>query len=366
VAADQATLNEPRGAFAVRLTALDRIGDLVRAAAEVVLPEDGRIRRVDFMLNDRLARHLEVPPWSVELEAPEVEGTFLAVVAELEDGSRAEDVRFLDPPRFGAEVEVRLVELYATVVDGSGAPVTDLEAADFELLQDGVRQTLAKCEHVVDQPLTVGIVVDTSTSMAAALPEAQLAATAFLEAVIRPRDRVFVLTFAEEPVLALAPTDDVRAAAEALGSLRSRGWTALHDAVGAGLHLARGARGRRALIVLSDGDDTASEAPFRELLELARRSGTAIYTVGLGVSALDVGVRRKLAALAEATGGRVFFAGAAAELASVYEQIERDLRSQYLLAFSPAPPPAPNVSPALEVRARGGRLKVRTTRSYDP
>ncbi|MGH9464342.1 MAG: VWA domain-containing protein [Thermoanaerobaculia bacterium] len=367
VAADQATLNEPRGVFAVRITTLERGSAGVEAAAEVVVPEERRIERVDFLVNDRLAARLSEPPWAAAIEPPAAEGpSFLAVVAELDDGSRAEDVRFLDAPRFGEEVEVRLVELYATVVDRTGAPVADLVAGDFEVLQDGIRQTLAKCEPVDDLPLTVGIIVDTSTSMAAVLPEAQRAATDFLAAVIRPRDRVFVLTFADQPVLALAPTDDVRAAEAALGSLRSLGWTALHDAVGAGLHLLRGTRGRRALILLSDGDDTGSQAPFRDVLELARQSGAAVYTVGLGVSTLDLAVRRKLSLLAEATGGRSFFAAAATDLAGVYQQIERDLRGQYLLAFSPTPPPPPDAVPAIQVRARGGRLKVRTTGSYDP
>ncbi len=367
VAADQVTLNEPRGAFAVRITALERGGAGVQAEAEVVVPEERRLEWVDFLVNEQLAARLTEPPWAAELEPPAAEGpTFLTVVAELDDGSRTEDVRFLDAPRFGAAVEVRLVELYATVVDRSGAPVPDLGVSDFEVLQDGVRQALVKCEPVEDLPLTVGIVVDTSTSMAAALPEAQRAATGFLEAVIRPRDRVFVLTFADRPVLALAPTDDVRAAEAALSGLRSLGWTSLHDAVGAGLHLLRGTRGRRALILLSDGDDTASQAAFRDVLELARRSGTAVYTVGLGVSTLNLAVHRKLTSLAEATGGRSFFPSLAADLTSVYEQIERDLRSQYLLAFSPTPLPPPDAAPTLEVRARGGRLNVRTTRSYDP
>ncbi len=365
VAADEVSLNEPRGAFGVRITELERDDDGVRAAAEVIVPEERRIERVDFLVNDELAVRLTQPPWTAEIVPPATPGaSFLAVVAELDDGSRAEDVRFLDPPRFGTEVEVRLVELYATVVDGAGAPVEGLVAADFEVRQDGVLQALSKCEPVDDLPLTVGIIVDTSTSMVAALPEAERAATDFLEAVIRPRDRVFVLTFADRPVLALAPTDDVRAAEAVLTGLRSLGWTSLHDAVGAGLQVLRGTRGRRALILLSDGDDTASRAPFRDVLEVARGSGAVVYTVGLGVSPVEVTVRRKLGALAEATGGRAFFPDAAAELASVYDRIERELRSQYLLAFSPTP--VPESAATLEVRARGGRLRVRTTRSYDP
>ncbi len=371
VASDQVTVNQPHGAFAVRIVAPEAgsaARGRVQAEAEIVVPDGRRIERVDFLVNDQPAARLTAPPWRAEFEVPETGGetpAVLAVVAELDDGALAEDVRFLGAPRFGAGIEVRLVELYAAVVDGSGAPVTDLGPSDFEVLQDGVPQVLRRCERVDDLPLQVGIVVDTSTSMASALPEAQRAATAFLEAVIQPKDRVFVLTFAGEPRLALAPTDDVEAAEAALGRLQSLGWTSLHDAVAASLHMMRAARGRRAVILLSDGDDTSSAAAFRDVLELARRSGVVVYPIGLAVSTFDVAVRRKLSALAEATGGRAFFVGGASELHGAYAQIERDLRSQYLLAFSPDPPPADESSPEIEVRVRGGRLKARTTRSYD-
>ena len=113
------------------------------------------------------------------------------MVAELDDGSRAEDVRFLNAPHYVDEVDVNLVELYTTVTDRSGQLVRDLTREDFEILEDGRPQEITKFELVDDLPLTVGIAIDTSGSMVAALPEAQQAALDFLRGIMKPRDRAF-------------------------------------------------------------------------------------------------------------------------------------------------------------------------------
>ena len=144
------------------------------------------------------------------------------------------------------------------------------------------------------------------------------------------------------------------------------GWTTLHDAVVTSLYYFRGVRGRRALVVLSDGDDTASSLAFAETLEYARRSGVAIFSVGLDVGSLKTGVRRKLTKLAEETGGRVFFIHSAAEMAGVYREIEDELRSQYLVAYSPDRPVTGEGFRLVEVKVRGGKLKARTISGYYP
>jgi VWFA-related protein len=370
VAADQVVLNQPRGAFSVSILEPLRGAEVqgrTRAVAEVIVPEEKAVEAVEFLVDDRVIASLVEPPWEAEIEVPEA-GTlsYLAVVATLEDGSRAEDLRFLNAPRFGDEVEVDLVELFATVVDGSGTPVPDLPQTDFEIREEGSLREIRRFEHVDDLPLTLGFVVDTSTSMASSLPEARRAAVAFLENLVEPEDRVFVLTFASEPFLAAPPTDDVGAVEAALDRMQSMGWTSLHDAVAAGLHVFRGARGRRAMIMLTDGDDTSSAAPFRDVLEFAKRSGVAIYTIGLQVSPFDLSVRKKLGRLAAETGGRSFHIDRSEELDGVYEQIERELRSQYLLAYLSEGPLADGSPRPVEVVVRGGRLKSRTTRGYAP
>ncbi|MEZ5332266.1 MAG: VWA domain-containing protein [Thermoanaerobaculia bacterium] len=370
VAADQVVLNQPRGEFAVTIVEPARGAEVegrARAVAEVIVPEEKVIARVEFLVDDQPVASLTQPPWEAEIEAPGGDSvSYLAVVATLEDGSRAEDLRFLNAPRFGEQVDVDLVQLFTTVLDGSGTPIPDLERGEFEVLEEGRPVEIRRFEHVDDLPLTLGFVVDTSTSMASSLPEARRAAVAFLDHLVEPEDRVFVLTFASEPFLAAPPTDDVRAVEAALERMRSMGWTSLHDAVAAGLHVFRGARGRRAMILLTDGDDTSSSAPYRDVLEFARRSGVAVYTVGLQVSPFDLGVRKKLGRLAEETGGRAFYISHAEELAGVYDQIERELRSQYLLAYLSAGPLPDGTPRPVEVVVRGGRLRSRTTHGYTP
>jgi len=132
------------------------------------------------------------------------------------------------------------------------------------------------------------------------------------------------------------------------------------------LYYFRGIRGRRAMVLLSDGDDTASAIPYRDALEYARRSGVMIYTVGLHVGAMNMAIRNKLTELSEETGGRAFFIKEADDLKEVYKEIEEDLRSQYLLAYSSDRPSPDGKFRTVEVKVKGGKLKARTIRGYYP
>jgi VWFA-related protein len=371
VAADEVILNQTRGAFGVEIAEPPRgfVGyGTVRVRAEVTVPEERRVERVELRLNDTTFATLALPPWTAEVEIPEGdEVTYLSAVATLDDGRQAEAVRFLNAPQFLEEVEVRLVELYVSVIDRSNRPVLGLGQDDFEVLERGVPQEITKFELVENLPLSVGITIDTSGSMVQALAEAQRAGQDFLSSVMTPRDRCFVIGFAQSPELLMAPTDDTEACLFGLAELRAVGSTSLHDAVVTSLYYFRGMKGQRALVLLSDGDDTSSNIAFPAALEYARRSGVAIYPVGLGVSALGFNVRSKLSQLAEETGGRVFFIGKAEELAGVYDDIEQELRSRYLLAYNAKPPPPEAAEEEFrEVEIEVGRrgLRARTVRGY--
>ena len=367
IAFDEVILNQPRGALRVRILEPARgtqVSGRVTARAEVVVPEGRFVETVEFRLNDAVVEEVKRPPWQADLEVPGAGTNYLAVVATLDNGSRAEDVRFLNAPQYLEEVDVRLVELFTTVTDRTGRPVKGLEADDFEVYEDGRKQRVSKFELVEDLALTLGIAIDTSGSMVSALPEARQAAIDFLENIITGRDRVFAVGFSGIPVLLVPPTDDVVAVEESLDDLRSLGATTLHDAIVTSLYYFRGVRGRRALILLSDGDDTASHIPFESALEYAQRSGVVIYTVGLDVGRLKAGIRKKLTALAEETGGRVFFISEAEELSGVYSEIEDELRSQYFLAYPPDRPGGDGKFRTIEVKARDGKLRARTIRGY--
>jgi len=196
------------------------------------------------------------------------------------------------------------------------------------------------------------------------LGEAQRAAVGFLENIITPRDRCFALAFADRPALLMERTSDVGAVAQALENLAANGSTSLHDAIVTSLYYYRGIRGRRAMVLLSDGEDTSSSLGFPEALEYAKRSGVSVFTIGLKIGKSDIGVRRKLEKLSTETGGRTFYIKEAVELSKVYEQIERELRSQYLVAYNSDQQGKSGVYHEVEIKVRAGKLKARTVRGY--
>jgi len=370
LAADEILLNEPQGEPRVKLLAPargKRLTGTVRARAAAVVPEGRRIENVVFKLNDEVLATLTQPPWEVSFEAPQGEQvTYLTVTATYTDGTHVEDYRILNSSEFLEEIEVDLVELYTTVTDRSGALVDDLPQERFRVLDNGRPQRISKFEMVRDLPLTMGVVIDTSGSMRESIGEAKHAAADFLRAVMTPKDRAFAVGFSDRPAMLMPLTPDAHALEVAFRDLPAIGNTALHDALVYSLYQFRGIRGRKAMVLLSDGDDTSSLVPFADALAFAQRSGVSIYTIGLGVGAGSVGIRGKLAKLAEETGGRVFYVDKADALDTVYDQIERELRSQYLIAFAPDPSPKEGERHTVEVEVEGAGLKARTARGYTP
>ena len=369
IAQDEVVLNQPRGELRVRILEPARgnavVAGQVPIKAEIVVPEEARVDTVEVFLNEDLKATMERPPWETSIEIPPTGAlTYITVAAQLEDGTRAEDVRFLNAPNYLEEVDVNLVELFTSVNDRGGRLVKGLTQDDFRVWEDGRPQTIAKFELVENLPLTLGITIDTSGSMFENLGEAQRAAVDFLEQIITSRDRCFAVAFSDRPALLMQRTSDVGAVAERIQELTANGSTSLHDAIVTSLYYYRGIRGRRALVLLSDGEDTSSSVGFAEALEYARRSGVAIYSIGLDIGSLDVGVRRKLEKLSAETGGRTFYIRQANELFQVYDEIEEELRSQYLVAYSSDQPGGDGTYREVKVEVKGGKLKARTIRGY--
>jgi VWFA-related protein len=307
-----------------------------------------------------VAATLTKPPWETELTLPADEVVYVTTVVLLDDGTRAEAVRFLRAPEYVEEVEVNLVELYVTVTDRSNQLVTGLAQNDFEVLEGGKAQEIAKFELVENRPLTIGMLLDTSGSMAQSLAQAQAAAAGFLRSVLKPRDKAFAVSFASRTRLDMPPTDDAEGVALALSNLQAVGDTALHDAIVHSLYYFRGMTGQRALVLLSDGDDNASWFKYNDALDYARRSGVAIYPIGFNVPGLG-GLKGKLEQLAQETGGRVFYANKPEELPGVYAQIEKELRSRYLVAYNASASSGPSGVRAVEVKVKKG-YKTRVSR----
>jgi VWFA-related protein len=371
VAADEVIVNQPRGAFNVRVVSPPKgtkvQGVRAKARAEVVVPDGRRIQTVEFRVNDETVASLTTPPWETEVAVPAgVELVYLTVSATLDDGTRAEAVRYLRSPVYASEVDVNLVELYVAVTDRSGDLVKDLRQEDFEVYESEKKQEIVKFELVRSLPLVVGVLLDTSGSMAGSLVDTVKAASGFLESVLTPRDKAFAVSFARRPVLLMPPTDDVGAVVQAVEGVQAMGDTALHDALVHSLYYFRGIQGQRALVLLSDGDDNASYIKYKDALEYAGRSGVAIYAIGLNLPVFEVSVRAKLEEFTKATGGRVFFTHNAEDLPGIYKQIEAELRSRYLVAYNSTEISGLSGFRPVEVKLKKGGLKARTARGYYP
>ncbi len=372
VASDELVLNQQRGDLRLQIdeppAGLDLQGP-VEARVSLVVPEERQVSGVEFRVGERVQAVLKRPPWNAEIAvpAPEREGEliYLSVKASLDDGSSAEDVRILTSSGITETVEVDLVELYTTVVDRANRPVLGLRAADFAVFENGRRQNLAKFELVEALPLTVGVAVDASASMEEVLDEAKEAAGQFLTRLMKPGDSCFAIAFDSRPRLLAGRSADVRQVVDTLGDLRATGRTALHDALMMGFYYFRGVRGRRAIVLLSDGADTSSSARFDDVLEYARYSEIVVYPIGLGISQAETVHQGKLEEIAAETGGRAFFIDAARELRPVYREIEQELRSQYLLAYNSNQGSVGGAFRPVEVRVTGGR-RARTMSGYYP
>ncbi|HXO19240.1 MAG TPA: VWA domain-containing protein [Thermoanaerobaculia bacterium] len=372
VAADELTLNAPAQRFSVRLLEPRRGQRLpagtrkATARAEVRVPDGQTLDRVEIYLGERRVATLYQPPFVQPLTLAAGDGAaYVRAVAVLSDGTTAEDLVLWNSPGYSENVDVQLVEVYAAVRDAAGRPVTDLVQGDFRIKDGGALQQVVRFERVTDLAVNTVFLLDTSASMARSLPQAQRAALEFLK-TLEPRDRAAVIGFNDSPRLAVKLTNDLPILAGALAGLQAERGTALFDSLVFALHYLSGVRGQRALLLLTDGGDRSSRFTFDEALEFARRSGVAIYAIGLGIPKVDLANRAHLARLADETGGRSWFAGDAAELSGIYGRIQEELRSRYLLAYQPSSPPKPGEFRPVEVEVDRSGVTVEAIRGYYP
>jgi Ca-activated chloride channel homolog len=280
-----------------------------------------------------------------------------------------------DSQSFRISVNLDLVVLQATVRGRNGRFVSDLREQDFEVNEDGRRQSIRLFRHE-DVPVTVGLVIDHSGSMRPKLAEVVVAAGTFVRSS-NPEDELFVVNFNEKVTLGLpgrigstniALTDDAGALERAISSKPAVGQTALYDAVYKALdQLQSGGPEKKVLIVISDGGDNASALGLAEVLRKAALSSATVYTIGIFDEEDPDRNPDVLRRLARATGGEAFFPGQLNEVVVICERIARDIRNQYTIGFvsdNQAPPGAVRVIRVAARAAGKSNLSVRTRSSY--
>ncbi len=343
-------VNQPPHAFWVRITEPEEglLAGPVEVAAELKLPRGGRLMEMRFFVKDRLAGTATEAPFRREVLVPVGDPeSYLRIEAQLTDGRIAEDVLFLSRPGLSARIGVELVQLYVVATDRSGQPVRDLTAGDFSVFEDDRAQELESFRIAFDLPLTLGLAIDTSSSLFLRMPDVKRAAVEFLDSLEPTRDRAFLVGFGSEPRLVRAATYNLNAVRGGIGALRPRGRTAVWGALSLALDQLEGLRGRKALVVFYDGDDEDSDAAFRQSLEQARRARVPVYLVLMNDEAARTDGRSfstrtfvsKLERMARAGGGRVYYVRHDQNLEPIFDSISRELRSHYLLTYYPKEEP---------------------------
>jgi Ca-activated chloride channel family protein len=238
--------------------------------------------------------------------------------------------------RFRADVD--LVNFGVTVVDKLGNPVTGLTARDFEILENGKKQTLAffaSGQPAQAPPLHLGLLLDTSGSMADDLNDARSAAIKFVNALDGAAD-VTLVDFDTEVRAARFDPDDYPRLVERIRGRKADGWTALYDAVGVYLNGAQNQDGQKVLVVYTDGGDTTSSLTFGDMLDLLKASDVTVYAIGYLDHQAGGGrmqQRTELDRTAATTGGQAFFPAGSKTLEGVFDKIREELVARYSLGY---------------------------------
>jgi len=274
------------------------------------------------------------------------------------------------PDLYTFQLNVDMVLLSATVVDRHNALVSGLAIQDFALREDGVLQQVKNFSHE-DIPVTVGILVDNSSSMGSKRADVITAALSFARSS-NPQDQIFVVNFNDQVTFALPPdtpfTDSPDILLQALSSIRSVGQTSLYDSIAAALeHLQRGTSDKKVLILITDGGDTASQHTLAQVTAMARQSSATIYAIGIFDPDDPDQNPDVLKRFARITGGQAFFPDSSSDIPAICQAIAHDIRNQYTLAYNPSSPPEPGRYHSISVTAAApgrGRLSVRTRAGY--
>lgn len=309
-------------------------------------------------MNRVFAAVLVAGAFAVALEAQQAKPTRPAPPARSD-----EDTRIL--------VDVTRVNILFTVTDKRGRFITNLDRNDFEVVENKRQQKIMEFTSETDLPLRLAILVDTSNSIRERFRFIQEAAIEFINSVVRPRqDKAMVVSFDTSAELVSDLQSDPEKLAQLIRDLRPGGGTSLYDAIYFACRdkLSQDQprhKFRRAMVVLSDGEDNQSQMTRDQALEMAQKADTVIYTISTNISRIETDGDKVLKYLASETGGQAFFPFKVEDLAQNFENIANELRSQYNLYYRPEPLKTDGSYQTVAVHVKNRRdMVVRARKGY--
>ncbi len=357
---------ERRHGFSIQITTpanQDVVVGKTRIAAKVQIARPEDVDRVEFFVNDKVVFVDREPPYECVYDFGESPRSWvIRAVAYHKEGITVSDAivtRKLDVAYFE---QVNRVILWASVTDRKDQFVTGLGRDDLRVFEDGTEQTIQEFT-AEDRPITLAILIDTSGSMKERMKDVHTAAEAFVD-TLTPQDRALVIAFDDRVFLVQDVTADKTALKDAITSTEALGATAIYDALHAAFRKLRSIQGRKAIVLLTDGDDTSSQFGHARILEEAKAQNVLIYGIGLNVGMLDLARKNVLKEFSDVTGGRAYFVKEAKELGGVYQQIAEELRRQYYVTYSTSNQTWDGRWIKVEVKSKNSDYSVRARRGF--
>jgi VWFA-related protein len=378
VGSDEMKVNRVIRPLKVTLLSLAEAAGSLGVEAEVSIPEEATLERVEIFLNDDLAETVTPEAvqdgrldLSISRPAPRAED-FVRVVAQLADGRSVEDTELVATSGFREEVDVRLVQLQVLVTDSQARPLKGLKKEHFQIREKKQVREAAGLFVADDVSLLFGLTIDSSGSMQPIWESTKQAAASFIDATLTERDQGFLIDFDTELRLVQGRTGEANLLRSGLEEFEPEGGTALYDAVLYSLLQFDRQQGRRGLVVVTDGFDVNSQSDPKRAVEFARKLGVPVYVLALEMSgagavrpgrgpsgAMGGGVGGPGAALqtlhllTDPTGGRMFRARTLDQVTNALSLINADMRNQYVLTYYTDTPPEPGKPPEVRVDVAG-------------
>jgi Ca-activated chloride channel family protein len=245
-----------------------------------------------------------------------------------------------EEPSTTLKIDVRLVNVFVTVTDQHGAPVGSLNKENFHLMEDGKEQKISVFDRESALPLSIILEVDTSLSTKRDLPLELASARHFARTILRPMDALSVFQFSEIVDEVVPFTADMKTIDHGIDRIHGGSATALYDAICLGSQALDRRRGRKVMVVITDGGDTVSKYDYRDAVRSAQEAEAIVYSIIVvpveASAGRDTGGEHALIQLSEDTGGKYYYASSLPQLDSAFRQISDELRTQYLLAYYPS------------------------------
>ena len=368
VDADAFVVNERETQLEVKITRTETPDGVSHFKLSVQNPRNARIQSVILYAGQRKIAEWNAPPYAISIPKRQLEGVEFVRASVTDDTNyEAADLVFLSGDRFIEEIQVHLVELPVTVSDAAGNPIVDLKQANFTVLENGKKQDISSFNFATNLPLSLGLLLDHSGSMVQRIAAAKEAAERFFRSVLKKGDRAFFSPFAfDAKNIAPFVTEASLLESQIASSPEAAGGTSLYDAIVTGLYRFRTIQGRKALVIISDGEDTTSRLPYEDMLKYARASRVPLYFIGIGLGFADMAGTSKMKALAAETGAVAYFIKDVKQLDATYKLLEQDLRSQYLVSYQTQSDKKDEAYRTIEVKVDRPNAKVRTIRGFIP